>query len=218
MKRTFFAALMTVVVLALAGCGDGGGGRPTFVAKILSDQLHDGDIQQTATNPATITVTQGNTQSLFAGINPDTGTEFRAFLDFPLSGTNGVPVNAIIASAFLDIFIDSIVLQQFTDRVPIRIDLVSFQPPTLVPTDYDRTQLPPLAPSIVFPVFRTDVGRHVTIDVTPLMTEVQRLGLPSFQVRILEDLGIVTPGLIEIDDTTGVSRSSLAPQLQVTYF
>jgi hypothetical protein len=50
------------------------------------------------------------------------------------------------------------------------------------------------------------------------MAEAQRLGLVNFQVRIMEDLGIVSPGLIEINDTTGVNRGTLAPVLQVTYF
>jgi hypothetical protein len=50
------------------------------------------------------------------------------------------------------------------------------------------------------------------------MVEAQRLGLLDFQVRILEDLGPVTPGLIEITDTTGVNRGAVAPQLQVNYF
>jgi hypothetical protein len=50
------------------------------------------------------------------------------------------------------------------------------------------------------------------------MVEVQRLGLADFQIRILEDLGLVAPGLIEINDTTGASREVLAPLLEVTYF
>jgi hypothetical protein len=50
------------------------------------------------------------------------------------------------------------------------------------------------------------------------MLQAQELGLVDFQVRILEDLGPAVPGLIEINDTTGVSRSSFAPLLTVTYF
>jgi hypothetical protein len=50
------------------------------------------------------------------------------------------------------------------------------------------------------------------------MAEAQRLGLPDFQIRILEDLGPVSPGLIEINDTTGANRGLLAPLLQVEYF
>jgi hypothetical protein len=50
------------------------------------------------------------------------------------------------------------------------------------------------------------------------MVEVQRLQLPDFQVRIMEDLGPVSPGLIEINDTTGPNAGALAPLLQVSYY
>ena len=63
-----------------------------------------------------------------------------------------------------------------------------------------------------------DVGKNVSIDVTPLMIEAQRRGLVDFQVRIMEDLGPAIPILVEINDTTGVNRGSLGPLLTVTYF
>ena len=158
-------------------------------------------------------------QSVFAGIDPVTGVESRAFLDFPLTGVNGVPGNAIIDSAFLDIFIDNIATQRLTDTVPLRIDLVSFQPPNLIGTDFDLNLQPTLATIRVSPpITQADFRRHVTIDVTALMVVAQRTGQLDFQVRIMEDLGIVTPGLIEINDTTGANRNTLAPVLQVTYF
>ena len=50
------------------------------------------------------------------------------------------------------------------------------------------------------------------------MREAQRLGLPDFQVRILQDLGPGIPVLMVIDDATGSDRSSFAPLLTVTYF
>lgn len=220
MKRLFIAAVSACMILALTGCGDGGGNNPHpfVVTTILSDPVFDGDIQKTPVTGSFI-VTQGNTQNIFAGINPTSGVEFRAFLDFHLTGANGVPGNAIIDSAFLDIFINSITPQPLIGTIPVRIDLVSFRPPDLIGTDFDRTLQPALATITVSPpISQADFGRHVTIDVTPLMVEAQRLGLLDFQVRIMEDLGIVTPGLIEINDTTGVNRSTLAPLLQVTYF
>lgn len=220
MKKLFLAALSVFMILALTGCGDGGRNNPQpfVVTTILSDPVFDGDIQKTPVT-GTFIVTQGNTQSVFAGIHPTSGVEFRAFLDFRLTGLNGVPGNAIIDSAFLDIFINSIVPQPLIGTIPLRIDLVSFQPPDLIGTDFDRTLQPALASITVSPpISQADFGQHVTIDVTPLMVEAQRLGLLDFQVRIMEDLGIVTPGLIEINDTTGVNRSTLAPLLQVTYF
>lgn len=218
MKRTFLAVIAVFMILALAGCGDGGSSRPVIVTDILSDPAFDGDIAKDA-NTGAFTVTQGNTQSVFAGIDPVTNKEFRAFLDFPLTGAGGVPGDAVILSAFLDLVINSIQPQPLIGTIPIRIDLVSFQPPNLVGTDFDRTIQPALATTtIIPPISQADFGQHVTVDVTSLMIEAQRLGLVNFQVRILEDLGLVSPGLIEINDTTGVNQRTLAPLLEVKYF
>ena len=220
MKKLFLAALSAFMILAMAGCGDGGHNNgPVFVTTdILSDPVFDGDIQRSPLTGAFI-INQANTQSVFAGIDPVSGVEFRAFLDFHLAGANGVPGNAIIDSAFLDIVISSIAPQPLIGTIPVRIDLVSFQPPNLLTRDFDRTLQPALATLTVSPpISQADFGRHITIDVTPLMDEAQRLGLVDFQLRIMEDLGIVTPGLIEINDTTGLNRRTLAPLLTVTYF
>jgi hypothetical protein len=188
------------------------------VTQILSDSRFDGDIEQTSQSSFTITQGMSSTvQSVFAGIDPVGGTEFRAFLDFPLSGTGGVPGNASIDSAFLEIYIDD--LEPNTGKLPIRVDLVAFQPPTLIETDFDRTQQPALASVIVSPdISNSDVGTFVPIDVTPLMVEAQRRELVDFQVRIMEDLGPAIPVLMVIDDSIGVNRASRAPLLTVTYF
>src|ERR1700732_4481954 len=76
-------------ILTLSGCGGGGdNAAPQPVqTQILSDAQFDGDIEQTS--PNTFTITQGmssSVQSVYAGIVPAGagGTEFRAFLDFPL--------------------------------------------------------------------------------------------------------------------------------------
>jgi hypothetical protein len=156
-------------------------------------------------------------QSVLAGIDPAGGTEFRAFLDFPLGGTGGVPANALIDSAFLEIFIDD--LFPITGKLPIRVDLVAFQPPTLVASDFSRTEQPALASVIVTPdISSADVGTFVPIDVTSLMIEAQRRRLVDFQVRIMEDLGPAISVLMVIDNPTGSDRSSRAPLLTVTYF
>jgi len=224
MKRTSLAAIMLFMSLTLIGCGhhhdDHDRPPDQIVKQILSDSAFDGDIVR---DPLTglFTVTQGmnpSVQSVFAGIDPDTDAEYRAFLDFPFRGAGGVPGNAFIDSAILDIVINSISPQPLIGTIPIRIELVSFQPPTLVVTDFDRTLQPALAfTTIMPPISSADIGYHVSVDVTSLMIEAQRLGFADFQLRILEDLGFVNPGRIEINDTTGVNREALAPLLIVTY-
>lgn len=207
-------------ILVLSGCGGGGSDitAPQPVqTQILSDAQFDGDIEQTS--PNTFTITQGmssSVQSVFAGIDPVAGTEFRAFLDFPLTGSGGVPGNAAINSAFLEFYVDD--LQPATGKLPLRIDLVAFQPPTLIQTDFDRTVQPALASVIVTPdISSADIGKFVPVDVTTLMVEAQRRGLVDFQVRIMEDLGPAIPVLMIIDDSTGANRASRAPLLTVTY-
>ena len=127
MKRTFFAAVMVFLILSLTGCGhDHNNSTRIISTSILSDPAFDGDISlDTALN---YTITQGNTESVFAGIDPVTFTEYRSFLDFPLAS---VPGNAFIDSAFLDIVINSIVPNPLIGTIPIRIDLVFIQSPIL---------------------------------------------------------------------------------------
>jgi hypothetical protein len=220
--RSFMLAV-AFAATGLAGCGGDGdagfvGPPPIITTQIQSDPGFDGDIEQTS--PTTFTVTQGmspTVQSVFAGIDPVAGTEFRTFLDFPLTGSGGVPGNANIDSAFLDVYINS--LQPTVGTLPILIELVTFQPPTLIETDFDRSLQPSLASVIVSPpLSQADVGTNVSIDVTPLMIEAQNLGLLDFQVRIMQDLGPAIPILLEINDTTGVDRGSFGPLLTVTYF
>lgn len=214
--RLLFIAVVSSL-LGLCGCGGDNKGPTQVVTQILSDAAYDGDIEQTS--PGAYVVTQGmssTVQSVFAGIDPAAGTEFRAFLDFPLSGGGGVPGNAIIDSAFLEFLVDDV--EPPSGSVPIRVDLVSFQPPTLFGTDFDRNAQPPLASTLVQgDVTRADIGKFVAVDVTPLMNAAQQLGLINFQVRIMEDLGPAIFTLVEIDDSTGANRSSRAPLLTVTY-
>jgi hypothetical protein len=218
---TPFKMVLACTVLALAGCGEhhynDDGGRISYTTQILSDPAFDGDIEQTSST--TYAVTQGmstNVQSVFAGIDPVAMTEFRAFLNFPLSGVRGVPSSAIIESAYLNIYVNS--LDPITGTLPIRIELVNFQPPTLIGTDFDRVVQPPLAYTLARPAFdRTDVGFNASIDVTSLMVRAQQLNLVDFQVRILEDLGPAIPVIMEINDTTGANRAVRAPLLIVSY-
>jgi len=88
---------------------------------------------------------------VFAGNGSCEFYGIQAFLDFPLNGAGGVPGNAVIESAFLDIFISS--FQPSTRNAPHLIELVAFQQPTLIETDFDRTIQPPLAYVRVTPPF-----------------------------------------------------------------
>jgi hypothetical protein len=217
-QRVALALAFTCIGLTSCGGDDHGLGPPiSYTTQIQSDPSFDGDIALTL--PNTFTVTQGmsaTVQSVFAGIDPVSGDEYRSFLDFQLTGSGGVPGNAFIESAFLDIYINS--LQSNVGTLPIRIDLVEFQPPNIVATDYDRTTQPPLASILVSPDFaQSDVGTNVSIDVTSLMVKAQELGLVDFQVRIFEELGPAIPLILEINDTTGADRATLAPLLTVTY-
>jgi hypothetical protein len=224
--RTFLAVITVFIIIALTGCGDDDWyyddcydcAPPTRGTIILSDQAFDGDITQDP-GMGSYTIRQSNIQSVYVGINPATEAESRAFLDFPLRDIDGIPYNAIIESATIDMVINNIVPQPLVDAIPIRIDLVSFQPPTLLGTDFDRTLQPALATTTITPpISQADFGNHIVVDVTSLLIEAQRLGLDSFQIRILRDLGAVSPGLIEINDTTGANRMVLAPLLQIRYF
>lgn len=216
MTRTLYTILIGFAILSLTGCGGGIPPTSSTTTSILSAPALDGDIWKTS--PNSFTITQGmssSVQSVVAGVDPVGRTEYRAFLAFPLGGNAGIPFNAFIDSAFLSIHIKSI--QPNPGTIPILIELVSFEPPTLRATDYDRSLLPPLAfTRILPPISSVDVGSNISIDVTSLMVEAQFKGLSYFQVRILEDFG-TSPGLIEINNTTGINRPSLAPLLTVTY-
>jgi hypothetical protein len=208
----FLAAALLVVV---AGCG-GGSDRPPDITQtqILSDSGYDGDIEQTGLDSAVVTQGMGpQVQQVFAGIDPASGDEFRAFLHFPL---DTVPGKANIDSAFLEIYIDDI--QPTNAVIPVRIELVSFQQP-MVATDFDRTAQPAIAYTTLSPQLGpSDLSKYVPIDVTDLMRQAQRLGLADFQVRIMEDLGPPIEGLFKINDSTGSNRPSVAPLLTVNYY
>lgn len=210
MKKLLLTASIICSIFILAGCGSDGGSDyesplPTFTANILSDANFDGDIALTTTNSYTVTQPAG--PSLYAGIDPFTYTEYRAFLNFPLGN---IPLNASIESAYLDLYINSI--ETFNGSIPVLIELVAFQPPNLLWSDFDRTFQPVGYTTINPPISAADSGRHVTLNVTALMREAQSLGLPDFQLRIMEDFGIVPPGLIEIND------GAIAPLLSIRYY
>jgi hypothetical protein len=215
MKITPLRMVAAALLVVVAGCGGGDDHPPDIIqTQIFSDSGYDGDIEQTGPDSAVVTQGMGPTvQSVFAGIDPISGDEFRAFLHFPL---DTVPGAAHIDSAFLEIYIDDI--QPPNAVIPVRIELVSFQQP-MVATDFDRTAQPAIAYTTLSPrLGPSDRGKYVPIDVTDLMDQAQRLGLADFQVRIMEDLGPPIEGLFTINDSTGSNRPSLAPLLTVNYY
>jgi len=152
-----------------------------IIEVIVSDQPTDGDI---AFDPVfgAFTITQGPDIVFFGVDNFDPSrSEYRAFLDFPLDGSTGqpvIPIDAIIVSATLNVFIEIV---DFAPRVPVLLDLVSYDIGGLVPADYDS----PYFAFIAFDLFASDAGRDVSIDVTGLMAEAQFQTLDDFQVRFL---------------------------------
>jgi len=206
-------ALATILILGMVSIIASGGSdpRPVIVAGILSDQPADGDIAFVDSNPQSFTITNGP-ETLFFGIDDldQNLPEYRAFLDFPLDGSTGaeaIPINARIVSATLEVFINEV---SFAPIIPTLLDLVSYPITGLRVEDFDSSPL--MYQSLDF--FASDRGHTVSIDVTPLMREAQRLGLPDFQVRFVLDL-TTDIGFVGIEDLPAVSIT--APLLTVRY-
>jgi hypothetical protein len=217
MRRMVYLGIVAILVLSFSGCG-GGDDRSFRVARIFSDQQADGDIAffpvssifQVTNGPATI----------FFGIDAsDPGVpEYRAFLDFPLDGATGgdvVPAGARIRSATIEVFVNEV---SFALTVPTLIDLVSYPISGLREVDFDS--LPLTYPdgsfaSRTLDFISSDQGNYVLIDVTPLLAEAQRRGLPDFQLRFLLDFVPRAEGLVGIEDLP--SATITAPLLTVEY-
>ena len=97
-----------------------------FEAWILSDQSSDGDIEYDPFFNSYV-ITEGPATLLFGFDSArSTEPEFRAFLDFPLDGSTGepdIPLDAIIVSATLTVFIDFV---DFAATVPVVLDRVEY--------------------------------------------------------------------------------------------
>ena len=124
MRKLSLFSILALMLLTLSCSGSDP--QPVIVAKIISDQLADGDI---ALDPVqqTYTITNGPNTLYFGIDNSDPNLpEYRAFLDFPLDGSTGeafIPLNARIVSATLEIFINEV---RFAPIVPTLLDLVSY--------------------------------------------------------------------------------------------
>lgn len=209
MRKTGILALVGVLAIFLAGCG-GGDGPGTVIVQTLSDRPADGDIGFTA--PSTFLISQADaTGNVQYGIDSG-GTEFRAFLDFPLDGSTGggvVPLGAIIVSADIEVFVNSVAL---SSSVPTLLDLVSFPISGLTSGNFSSVPLLTRSP---FTIGSLDVGNFVRIDVTSLMAEAQRLGLRDLQLRFLLDFVPGAAGLVQFDD--GGLVSGRRPLLTVEF-
>lgn len=209
MKKLLLLGMALALTATLAGCGNGTD-RATFVAQTFSNLAADGDIARAPDN--TFTFSQDivpRPASLFFGLD-NTGTEFRAFLDFPLDGSNGgdaVPLGAFIVSADIEIFINNVT---FASTVPTLLDLVPFPVTHLGVADFDSV---PVATRAPFNILTTDISNFVRIDVTGLMREAQRRGDRNFQVRFLFDF-VPGIGLVEFADSPSTST---APLLRVEF-
>lgn len=213
-KRIALFLALALVAVSLAGCIVVVDNRedppPVDCVQITSDVEADGDIELTP--PATYTVSSAlDTGSVLAGIDPASDDEFRGFLDFPLRGSHGVPLDARIESATLEIFISGISVSSSDRILPFIIDLVAFQPPVPIADDFHRSVQPPLL-TMPFDFYPSDAGATVVIDVKALMKEAQAEDLSDFQLRFLLDFSAAS-GLLEIDD----SDPATAPLLTVSY-
>ena len=207
MRKIWILGLVGVLSLFLAACGGGGDDR-NAVIQTLSDQPVDGDIGFTA--PATFVISQANvTNDVQYGIDAG-GTEFRAFLDFPLDGSTGggiLPLSAVIVAADIEIFVNSVTLAA---SVPTLLDLVSFPITGLTTADFASVPLLTRAP---FDILSSDINNSVRIDVTSLMVEAQRLGVSNLQLRFLLDFVPGAAGLVVLDD----GAAATAPLLTVEF-
>lgn len=209
MKRNFIWLIMALVVFAVTGCGGGHDDRPLIETVIESIAGVDGDIvEDAATGTRTVTLAGGSPgSSVLAGVDPATGDEYRAFLNFSLSS---VPLNASIQSATLNIVIRDVNASPLGASVPMLVELVSFAPP-LIPSDFDRAVLLTTTRTISPGSVNDPAG--VNINVTSLMVQAQIAQHDNFQVRILQDFVSSPLGVVEIDES-----NAFAPQLTVVYF
>lgn len=216
MKKFLLLGMAAVLAAILAGCGGGSVASTNIFGQTLSQQRSDGDV---SFDPASSTFTIAlatSTGNVIFGINdavPDPNSvEFRAFLDFPLDGSNGgdaIPLSATIVSADIEVFVSRV---DFATTVPTLLDLVTYDPVT-GPVAADYTNPTPLA-FRTLDFLSTDAGNFVRIDVTTLMQEAQRRGLRNFQVRFLLDFVPGAAGLVTLAD----AGTGTAPLLTVEYF
>lgn len=212
MRKIGILGLVGVLALVFAGCG-GSSGPDLFVFEQLSDQTVDATIAYTGVGSPTI-FKASSTHTIQIGVDAG-GTEYRGFLDFPIGG---IPSLADVRLATIDVFVGSV---PFGASVPVLVELVDFQPPALISTDFFRAPpepyLPPILGRSLFYFFPSDALSPrpvVSIEVTSLVQRALDRGQPDFQVRLLLDPNTSGPAIVTLDD----GAANTAPLLHVEYF
>jgi hypothetical protein len=214
MRKIGILGLVGILALVLAGCG-GSSGPNLFVFEQLSDQTVDADIAYTGVGSPTI-FPASSTSTIQIGVDAG-GAEYRGFLDFPIGG---LPSSADVRLAYIDVFVGSV---PFGANVPVLIELVDFQPPVLIGSDFFRSLPNPFLPSVLgrslfyfLPSDASSPRNVVRIEVTSLVQRALQRMQPDFQVRLLLDPDplAVTPAIVTLDD----GAANTAPFLHVEYF
>ena len=212
MRKIGILGLVGVLALVLAGCGGSSGPDP-FVFEQLSDQTVDATISYTGVGSPTI-FPASSTHIIQIGVDAG-GTEYRGFLVFPIGG---IPSSADVRLATIDVFVGSV---PFGSAVPVLVELVDFQPPELLSTDFFRAPpepyLPPILGRSLFYFYPSDALSPrpvVSIEVTSLVQRALDRGQPDFQVRLLLDPNTSGPAIVTLDD----GAANTAPLLHVQYF
>ena len=101
MKKFLLLGMAAVLAAILAGCGGGSVASTNLFGQTLSQQRSDGDVSFDPVSSTFTIALATSTGNVIFGINdavPDPNSvEFRAFLDFPLDGSNGgdaIPLSA----------------------------------------------------------------------------------------------------------------------------
>jgi hypothetical protein len=217
MRKIGILGLVGVLALVFAGCG-GSSGPDLFVFEQLSDQTVDAHISSVI-DPGTGDPTifpAATTGAIRVGVD-GSDTEFRGFLDFPISG---IPSTADVRFAYIEVFVGSV---PFGADVPVLVELVDFQPSVLIGSDFFRSPpdpfLPPVLGISLFDFLPSDAlipRPAIRIVVTTLVRRALLRGQPDFQVRLLLDPDplAVVPAIVTLDD----GGANTAPLLHVEYF
>ena len=217
MRKIGILGLVGVFALVLAGCW-GSSGPDLFVFEQLSDQAVDAHISSVI-DPGTGEPTifpATTTGAIRVGVD-GSGVEYRGFLDFPIGG---IPSAADVRLAYIEVFVGSV---PFGANVPVLLELVDFQPPVLIGSDFFRSApqpfLPPVLGRSLFDFLPSDAllpRPTVRIVVTSLVQRALQRLQPDFQVRLLLDPDplAVVPAVVTLDD----AAINTAPLLHVEYF